>query len=94
MGRPRDVWIFSQLRAVAAAYGFDFDTPLGALTEEQRRVLLEAPATGSSRSNTASRIAHCATATASAAFTNTCTTCASMPGRSPSGAGPNRSCAR
>ncbi|BBM68238.1 excinuclease ABC subunit UvrA [Rhodothermus marinus] len=41
LGKPRDGWIFSQLRAVAAAYGFDFDTPLGALTEEQRRVLLE-----------------------------------------------------
>lgn len=41
LGKPRDIWIFSQLRAVAARYGFDFDTPLGALTDEQRTLLLE-----------------------------------------------------
>lgn len=41
LGKPRDVWIFSQLRAVAEAYGFDFDTPLGTLTEKQRQVLFE-----------------------------------------------------
>jgi excinuclease ABC subunit A len=41
LGKPRDVWIFSQLRAVAEVYGFDFDTPLGALTDLQRQVLFE-----------------------------------------------------
>ncbi len=41
LGKPRDIWIFSQLRAVAEAYGFDFDTPLGTLTEKQRQVLFE-----------------------------------------------------
>ena len=41
LGKPRDVWVFSQLRAVADAYGFSFDTPLGTLTDEQRTVLLE-----------------------------------------------------
>ena len=40
LGKPRDVWIFSQVRAVAAARGFGFDTPLGELTEAQRNVLL------------------------------------------------------
>ena len=40
LGKPRDVWIFSQLRAVAEAYGFDFDTPMEALSEEQRNVVL------------------------------------------------------
>src|SRR5690606_35694776 len=40
LGKPRDIWIFSQLRAVAEEYGFDFDTPVGRLTEEQRNVLL------------------------------------------------------
>ncbi len=41
LGKPRDVWVFSQVSAVAEAYGFDFDTPLKELDEEQRRVLLE-----------------------------------------------------
>jgi excinuclease ABC subunit A len=41
LGKPRDVWVFSQLRAVADAFAFDFDTPLADLTEEQLRVLLE-----------------------------------------------------
>ncbi len=40
IGKPRDVWIFSQLRAVAEAYGFDFETPIQDLTEAQRDVLL------------------------------------------------------
>ena len=40
LGKPRDVWIFSQLRAVAEAYGFDFDTPIEALSDEQRNVIL------------------------------------------------------
>ncbi len=41
LGTPRDIWIFSQLRAVAKAYGFDFDTPLEKLSEEQIRVVME-----------------------------------------------------
>ncbi len=41
LGKPRDVWIFSQLRAVADRYAIDFDAPLASLTEEQRRVVLE-----------------------------------------------------
>ncbi|RMH54081.1 MAG: excinuclease ABC subunit UvrA [Bacteroidetes bacterium] len=41
LGKPRDIWIFSQLRAVAEVYGFDFDTPLADLTERQRAVILE-----------------------------------------------------
>ncbi len=40
LGKPRDIWIFNQVRAVAAARGFGFDTPLGALTEAQRETLL------------------------------------------------------
>jgi len=40
LGRPRDVWAFAQLRAVADAYEFDFDTPLSALSERQREVIL------------------------------------------------------
>lgn len=41
LGKPRDVWIFSQVRAVSEAYGFDFDTPLKDLNDQQRKVLLE-----------------------------------------------------
>ena len=41
LGTPRDIWIFSQLRAVAKAYGFDFETPLKDLTDEQIRIIME-----------------------------------------------------
>ncbi|PQJ34343.1 excinuclease ABC subunit A [Salinibacter sp. 10B] len=41
LGKPRDIWIFNQLEAVAEAYGFDFDTPIEDLTDEQRRVILD-----------------------------------------------------
>ena len=41
LGKPRDIWIFSQLEAVADAYGFDFDTPLEDLSEKQMKVILE-----------------------------------------------------
>jgi len=41
LGTPRDIWIFNQLEAVAEAYGFDFDTPIADLTEEQRAVILD-----------------------------------------------------
>jgi len=41
LGKPRDVWVFSQLAAVADAYDFDYETPFEDLTDEQRRVILE-----------------------------------------------------
>ncbi|MEZ4703028.1 MAG: excinuclease ABC subunit UvrA [Rhodothermales bacterium] len=41
IGKPRDIWMFSQLNAVSALYGFDFDTPLNQFTPEQMKVLLE-----------------------------------------------------
>jgi excinuclease ABC subunit A len=40
LGKPRDVWIFSQLTAVAERYAFDFGTPLGQLGAEQLEVIL------------------------------------------------------
>ena len=40
VGAPRDVWVFAQLRAVAAAHGIDFETPFEALTEAQQAVLM------------------------------------------------------
>jgi len=41
LGKPRDVWVFSQLRAVADTYEFTFDTVWKDLTDEQRKVILE-----------------------------------------------------
>jgi len=41
LGKPRDIWIFSQVKAVAEREGFDFDTPLGDLTEQQLTILLD-----------------------------------------------------
>lgn len=38
-GKPRQTWVFSQLRAVGKAYGFDFDLPLKKLTKRAREVL-------------------------------------------------------
>lgn len=40
LGKPRSIWIFSQLRAVADAFGFDFDTPLKKLRKDQLDVVL------------------------------------------------------
>ena len=40
LGKPRDVWIFSQLTAVAERYGFDFETPIRDMTERQIDVML------------------------------------------------------
>lgn len=40
LGKPRDVWIYSQMRAVAEAYKFDFDTPWQDLTDKQREIIL------------------------------------------------------
>lgn len=41
LGVPRDIWIFSQVQAVADDMGFSFDTPISDLTQEQMQVLLE-----------------------------------------------------
>ena len=40
LGKPRDVWVFSQLAAVATAYGFGYETPFEDLSDEQRDVIL------------------------------------------------------
>jgi excinuclease ABC subunit A len=40
LGKPRQIWFFNQLEAVANKLGFDFDTPLKDLTEEQIELLL------------------------------------------------------
>jgi excinuclease ABC subunit A len=40
LGKPRSTWMFSQLRAVAKRYGFNFDTPLSDLSSRARQVLL------------------------------------------------------
>lgn len=40
LGKPREIWIYAQLRAVAELYGFDFDTKLSKLTKEQIEILL------------------------------------------------------
>ncbi len=41
LGKPRDVWIFSQLKAVADTLGFTFETAIDDLDAAQRRVLME-----------------------------------------------------
>ncbi len=40
LGTPRDVWVFSQLAAVAEVYGFDYETPFQALSDAHREVIL------------------------------------------------------
>ena len=40
LGKPRSIWFFNQLTAVADKFNFDFDTKLKDLTEEQKEVLL------------------------------------------------------
>ena len=40
LGKPRSIWFFNQLEGVAEKFGFNFDTKLGDLTEEQKDVLL------------------------------------------------------
>ncbi len=44
LGKPRQIWFFNQLEAVSQKYGFDFDTSLKTLTEEQREILLNGSA--------------------------------------------------
>ncbi len=40
LGKPRQTWMFSQIRAVGKSYGFDFDTPIKKLSKKAREVLL------------------------------------------------------
>jgi len=40
LGKPRPIWFFNQLEGAAEKYGFDFETRLSELTEEQKNVLL------------------------------------------------------
>jgi len=39
LGKPRQTWMFSQVKAVAKKYGFDFDTPIKDISAEARDVL-------------------------------------------------------
>jgi excinuclease ABC subunit A len=40
LGKPREIWIYAQLRAVADLYNFTFDTKLSDLTKDQVDILL------------------------------------------------------
>ncbi len=40
LGKPRQTWFFSQVRAVLKRHGYDFDTPLNSLSKEARQELL------------------------------------------------------
>jgi len=40
LGKPRQIWFFNQLEVIAQKYGFDFDTKLKDLTEEQKDIIL------------------------------------------------------
>ncbi|MDH7605559.1 MAG: excinuclease ABC subunit UvrA [Melioribacter sp.] len=40
LGKPRSIWIFTQLEGIANHFGFSFDTPLNKLTKEQVDILL------------------------------------------------------
>lgn len=40
LGKPRNIWFFNQLEAVATNFKFGFDTKLSDLNEEQRNILL------------------------------------------------------
>ena len=44
LGKPRQIWFFNQLEAVAQKLGFNFDTPLKNLNEEQKDILLNGSA--------------------------------------------------
>ncbi|MEK9136067.1 MAG: excinuclease ABC subunit UvrA, partial [Bacteroidota bacterium] len=41
LGKPRQTWVFSQLRAVGKRYGFDFDTPIKKIPKRGMEVLLQ-----------------------------------------------------
>ncbi len=40
LGKPRNIWFFNQIEGVAKKFGFDYDTPLNKLNEEQLDILL------------------------------------------------------
>lgn len=40
LGKPRKIWFFTQLEAVAKNYGFDFDTPIKKLNEAQKDIII------------------------------------------------------
>ena len=40
LGKPRNIWIFNQLEALAEKYDFDFDTPIKDLSEKQLNAIL------------------------------------------------------
>jgi excinuclease ABC subunit A len=40
LGKPRPTWMFSQIRALAKKFGFDFDTPLKQISSKAREALL------------------------------------------------------
>jgi excinuclease ABC subunit A len=40
LGKPRQIWFFTQLEGIAEKFGFTFDTPLKDLTKEQKDILL------------------------------------------------------
>lgn len=40
LGKPRKIWFFNQLEAVADKFGFDFDTPLKKLKPEQLDIII------------------------------------------------------
>ena len=41
LGKPRSIWFFTQLEAVAEKYNFDFETPLNKLQKEHINVILK-----------------------------------------------------
>lgn len=40
LGKPRKIWFFTQLEAVAKTYKFNFDTPLKKLSDAQKEVII------------------------------------------------------
>lgn len=40
LGKPRQTWAWSQVRAIAKRYGFNFDTPIGKIPKKAMNVLL------------------------------------------------------
>lgn len=40
LGKPREIYIFNQIRALGDRYGFDLDMPLKKLSAEQKQILL------------------------------------------------------
>lgn len=40
LGKPRDIWVFTQLESLAEKMGFDFTTPIKKLSKEQRHAII------------------------------------------------------